>query len=66
MHEAVRLLPESSEDAAAAGFVHFGDSKAFARNWQKKRKAVAASSIFSPAAVAAARKKETPYKQQKT
>ncbi len=66
LHEAVKLLPESSDDAAAASFVHFGDSKAFAKNWQKKRKAVSASSIFSSAAVAAARKKETPFARHRT
>ena len=60
LHEAVKLLPESAGDAQAASFVHFGDSRAFTKNWQKKRKAVAASSIFSPAAVAAAKKKEAP------
>ncbi|DBA80972.1 TPA: hypothetical protein ACH3X2_007186 [Trebouxia sp. C0005] len=66
LHEAIKLLPESSVDAAAASFVHFGDSKAFAKNWQKKRKAVSASSIFSSAAVAAARKKETPFARHRT
>lgn len=60
LHEAVTLLPESSGDAQAASFVHFGDSRAFTKNWQKKRKAVTSSSIFSPAAVAAAKYKESP------
>ena len=60
LHAAVKLLPESSHDAQAASFVHFGDSGAFTKNWQKKRKAVASSSIFSPAAVAAAKKREPP------
>ena len=58
LHEAVKLLPEDQDDAQAASFVHFEDSRAFTKNWQKKRKAVAASSIFSPAAVAAAKKRE--------
>jgi len=66
LHETVKLLPESSDDAASASFVRFGDTRAFTKNWQKKRKAVAASSIFSPAAVAAAKKKETPVLPQRT
>lgn len=65
LHDAVKLLPESPADAQAASFVHFGDSRAFTKNWQKKRKAVVASSIFSPAAVAAARKKEAPSALQR-
>ena len=65
LHDAVKLLPESSADAQAASFVHFGDSRAFTKNWQKKRKAVAASSIFSPAAVAAAKQREAPLPKQR-
>lgn len=65
LHDAVKLLPESSADAQAASFVRFGDSRAFTKNWQKKRKAVVASSIFSPAAVAAAKKKEAPLPLQR-
>lgn len=64
LHEAVSLLPESSDDAAAASFIHFGDARAFTKNWQKKRKSVASASIFSPAAVAAARKNEVPIVQR--
>lgn len=60
LHDAIKLLPESPGDAQAASFVHFGDSRAFTKNWQKKRKSIATSSIFSNAAVAAARKREAP------
>lgn len=61
LHDAVRLLPESSADADAAMGIHFGDPKAFTKNWQKKRKSIAASSIFTPGAVAAAKNKERCY-----
>ena len=61
MHNAVKLLPESSADADAAMGVHFGDPQAFTKNWQKKRKSIAASSIFAPTAVAAAKTKERRY-----
>ena len=66
LHQAVALLPDSTDDAAAASLVRFGDSAAFTKNWQKKRKSVAASSIFSSAAVAAARHKELPVTTRQT
>lgn len=66
LHQAVALLPESTDDAAAASFVRFGDPAAFTRSWQKKRKAVATSSIFSSAAVAAARRPEPSVVRQQS
>ena len=49
----VKLLPESQGDVLAASAVDFGGQK-FKQNWQHSRRSIASSSIFSPAAVAAA------------
>lgn len=52
--EHVKLLPESKTDVLVASGVQFGAQK-FQQNWKHARRSIASGSIFSPAAVAAAR-----------
>ena len=52
--EHVKLLPEAQSDALLASAQRYGEQR-FAQNWRHTRRGIASGSIFTPAAVAAAR-----------
>jgi coiled-coil domain-containing protein 130 len=56
--EQVKLLPERESDKQLAALIQYGKGEgAWKQNWQKSRKAIVSSPIFSSEAVAAAQKR---------
>lgn len=51
LSEDVKLLPEAEEDRTAAALVQFGDSNAFSKKWQRRRRSIKNESIFAPSAL---------------